>query len=150
MNQKLEEIIEEMRDIGDMLIPYNWPQNHPRFEVELNPLKIRHIEIDGYSLVVHFNRADYNDNMLESLQIFSERSPFVPFALVFELGKRFLGGHHLYLIEIYKENRKIYCWTMTTDKTGRPIPSVQKDLAEYCEYDGQGYYYLPTSAMNFH
>lgn len=150
MFQNIDDLVEEMKNIGDILVPYNWPQNDPKLENDLNSLKTRFFDIDGYSLVVHFSRADYKTHFLETLQIMGDKAPFLPFCLVSKLGRRFLGSHHLYLVELIKNNRKIYCWTVHLDRNGRPIEPVHKQKSQFCEYDGFGYYYLNTSQVNFY
>ena len=149
-SQNIDDLVEEMKGVGDILVPYNWPQNDPKLENDLNSLKTRFAEIDGYNLVVHFSRADYKTHYLETLQVMGEKAPFLPFCVVARLGRKFLGSHHLYLVELIKDNRKIYCWTVHLDKTGRPIPPIHKQKTQYCEYDGFSYYYLNTNQVNFY
>lgn len=144
------ETIEEMKNLGDTLVPYNWPQNNPRLEGDLNLIKTRQIEFEGYSIIVHFSRADHDSTYVETLQIFGSKVPFLPFDMVVRLGKLFLGSAHLSLVEFIKENRKIYCWTVTLDKEGRPIPAVNAPRTESCLYDNWRYEYLYPHQVNFY
>ena len=146
----LNQIIDEMKVVGDMLVPYNYPKHDPRLESDIAVLKTRVVDVDGYSVVLHFSRADYGDHFQETLQIFGEKAPFLPFCLVANLGKRFLGEHELYLVELLKDNRKIYCWTISLDKTGKPIPPVVSLQVEDCTYDGFAYHYMYPSQVNFY
>ncbi|RDJ35353.1 MAG: hypothetical protein DWQ19_11095 [Crenarchaeota archaeon] len=152
MNKKipLEQLVDEMKMIGDMLTPYNWPQNDPILENDISVLKTRSIDIDGYSVLIHFSRSDYGSHFVETLQVFGDKASFLPFCLVAKLGQKFLGGHNLYLVEIIRDNRKIYCWTVTLDKTGKPIkPPIPLQTTD-CEYDGLRYNYMYPSQVNFH
>lgn len=146
----LDDIIDEMKTVGDSLVPYNWPQNDPRLENDLHSLKSRYVEIDGYSLVLHFSRADYGSHYLETLQVVGEKVPFLPFCLVARLGKKFLGSAHLYLVELIRDNRKIYCWSVTLNKEGKPIPPVHKQPHDKCEYEGFKYQYIYPASVNFY
>lgn len=147
----LSQVIDEMKAIGDMLVPHNYPSKTSKSENDILALKTRVISIDGYSVGIYFSRADYKDFFIETLQVFGEKAPFLPFCIVVELGKRFLGGHHLYLVEVIRNEQKVYCWTIYLDKDGRPIPSVVPiKKVEDCTYDGFQYQYLYPSAVNFH
>ncbi len=146
----LIDVIEEMKKVGDYLVPYNWPQNNPELEADLHSLKSRVIDVDGYSIMIHFNRADYTTHYVETLQIMAERYPFLPFSLVSYIGKKFLGEHQLYLVELVKDNRKIYCWTITLDKNGKPIEPQSKLRSETCDYEGFEYEYMQPSQVNFY
>ncbi len=146
----LDQIIDEMKTLGDYLVPYNWPQHDPALEDDITVLKTRVIDIDGYTVVIHFNRADYGNHYVETLQVFGEKASFLPFCLVAKLGQKFLGGHHLYLVELIRDNRKIYCWTITLDKKGRPIAPKVPVKVEDCIYDGFQYRYMYPSQVNFH
>lgn len=148
----LNKIVEEMRSLGETLTPYNWPKDDTQMENFLNVLKVRFVMFQGYDLALHYNRSDYDDYYSETLQIFSEKYPFLPFTVVAHLGKSFLGQEHLYLVEILKDHKKIYCWSLTTDKGGKPmIPPYHNDLeTEDCTYEGFSYKYLYPDQLNFH
>ncbi len=146
----LDQVIDEMKTIGDVLVPYNYPRNDPLLENDIVVLKTRIIEIDGYSVGLHFNRADYGEYYVETLQIYGEKASFLPFCLVAKLGQKFLGGYHLYLVELIREDHKIYCWTITLDKGGRPIEPRMPIKFEDCNYDGFQYHYMYPSQVNFH
>jgi len=146
----LNQIIEEMKNVADILVPYNYPKHDPRLENDIAVLKTRVVEVDGYTVVLHFSRADYGSHFQETLQIFGEKSAFLPFCLVASLGKKFLGEHELYLVELLKDNRKIYCWTISLDKEGKPISPEVPMKAEDCSYDGFAYHYMYPSQVNFY
>lgn len=146
----LEQLIEEMKNVGDFLVPYNWPKNNPNLEDDINILKIRHIDFCGYDIVINFNRADYGDYYVETFQLYGEKIPFLPFSLVAELGKRFLGSHKLSLTEIIKSDKKLYCWIVYLDKSGKPIKPVYKQDVDKCVYDGFVYNYVYPSQVNYY
>lgn len=150
MIENVDQVIDQMKTIGDRLVEYNWPQGPPQLEQHINVLKMRDLDVDGYPVTVHFGRADYDKSYLETLQIMSRNGVFLPFHLVAKLGKKFLGSHHLYLVEVFKDGRKIYCWTVTLDKHGRPIDPPNQQYAEDCVYDGFKYRYMYPQHVNFY
>ena len=90
-----DEKIELLRNLSDHLVDYNFPLSPMDFEYDIACLKKTEVDVDGYSLVIHFNRAYYNNYYLETLQIFNKYAPFLPFSLVAKLAKKALGGYHL-------------------------------------------------------
>jgi hypothetical protein len=147
---KLDEIVDDVRAMGDMLIPYNFPKVKPPIgEDDLAFFKERECLIDGYPVVLHYHKSDYDKHLMETLQVYGKNSPFLPFCVVVKLGKAFLGPHHLSLVELFKDNRKIYCWSLCVDRRGRPIPSPYDVQTEQCHYEGFDYLYLQPNQVNF-
>lgn len=146
---KLNDIIRNVRALGEMLIPYNFPQSLSKMEDDLAIFKEREIIIDGYPIILHYQKADYEKYFLESLQIYGTNSPFLPFNLICKLGKRFLGSKYLSLVEIFKENRKIYIWSVCVNKDGKSIPSPEELVTEECEFEGFNYLYMQPSQIEF-
>lgn len=145
----LSQVVDEMKNVGDMLVPYNYPLKDRNIEHDVATLKTRVISIDGYSVGLYFSRADYGEFYIETLHIFGDKCPFLPFCMVADLGKKFLGNHHLYLIEVIRNERKVYVWTVYLDKRGRPIPPIIPiKKVEDCTYDGFQYHYM-YSKSNF-
>lgn len=149
---KLDEIIDRIRNMGNLLIPYNFPLGEPSWEDDLNFLKLTECTVDGYNIILHFSKAKYEDHYLETLQIMSRDTPFLPFGLIVKLAQKILGGHHLSLVEMLRGNRKIYCWTLLVDKTGRPKKSniENSENVERCVYEGFEYGYIDPTTVNFY
>jgi len=146
----LDETIQEIRDLGDVLMPFNWPQNDPKLENDLSYLKYRQVCVDGYSFSIHFSRGDFATHFIETVQIVSEKTPFIPFATVQKVARKILGEAHLYLVELFERNRKIYCWTVTLDRAGRPRSPMKKRRSSKCQYNGFSYRYMDRSQMKFY
>ena len=144
------DVLETLRIVSQHLVPYTFPMAPAEFEEDIAPLKKQEIEVDGYSIIVHFNKADYKRYYLESLQILGKHSPFLPFHLVVKLAQRMLGGHHLSLVEFYQDSRKVYCWSVCVDKQGKPMPSPIEDETQPCEFEGFEYAYMQASQLNFY
>lgn len=150
MDKSLGKHIEEMRGLGEVLVKYNFPKAPSEWEDDLNVLKMRELIIDGYYVLAHYSKADYGDHFLETLQVLGKNCPFLPFFLVCKLAKRFLGERELSLLEFVRDNRKIYCWTLTLDMENNPIPSPFDPEVKRCVYEGLEYGYMQPSQVNFH
>jgi len=142
----LDETIEEMRVVADRLVFHTWPQVPMRQEAEIDTLKQRQIVVDGYDLLLHFNRADYNACRVESLEICGLYTPFLPMYLVCKVAAKFLGGHELKYAEAFKNGRKVYLWTVAVDERGCPIPLDHSRLRRG-EYQGFRYSYVSTELL---
>lgn len=148
--ENLDEIIKGMKALGEVLIPFNYPKvPFDSNEDEIGIFKMRNVTIDGYSLLLHYNKSDYDGYFIESLQIHSNGCPFLPFNLICKIGKRFLGSKCLSLIEIFKDHKKIYVWSVCTDKYNNPVEIPNKDTVEECEYEGLHYCYLQSNEVDF-
>jgi hypothetical protein len=147
--KELDAAIEHIRNVGEQLVPYNFPQADPQLEDEMGILKTQELCVDGYHIIIHFSKAFHNDYYLETLQILGKKVPFLPFNLVVKLAKKFLGSHHLSLSEILRDNRKIYCWTITVDAEGHPLPSAHEE-AKFLEFEGFEYAYIDAQFINFY
>lgn len=145
----LSEIVEVMTGIGEVLVPFNFPKAPITLEDHLGIFKARDAEIDGYPLFLHYQKSDYNEYYIETLQIHNRRGPFLPFNLICKIGTKFLGTLNLSLIEIFRENRKIYIWSKCTDKKGHTIAVPNNSESETCEYEGLQYLYMQPSDVDF-
>lgn len=146
----LKLISKQMRRMSNILVPYTYPKNDPRLEDDISWMKTRSLDIDGYSVIISFNRADYEDYFLETFQIFGATTTFLPFHLVVKLAKIFLGTDKLSLVEIFKGYRKIYCWTVWLNKEGEPINAPNAKESETCEFEGLKYLYMSVDQFNLY
>lgn len=147
---KFDEKIEMMRNVSESLVPYNFPSGPVELEYYIAPLKRCEVEVDGYSVVFHLNRAKYNDHYLETFQVHNKYAPFLPFHLVAKLARKVLGGHHLSLVEFYQGEHKIYCWSVCLDDRGRPIDSPIKEKSKPVEFEGFKYVYITPEQLNLY
>jgi hypothetical protein len=148
--QSLEDIIEEMRSVGDLIIDHNFPKMPVLMEDDLIIFKQREVVIDGYSVTVNYQKSDYGDIFMETLQIYGTNSPFLPFNLICKLGKRFLGSHNLSLVELFKDNKKIYIWTVWVDEQGKPCDPPYEIETEECVFEGLQYSYMQPNQVDFY
>ena len=122
MRKPLDDVGEEMEAVAKRLTNFTFPRIPPWEEIDTDCLKVRNLVIDGYDIIIHLSRADYQDCDVESLEICSPLSPFLPMYLVCKIGAKFLGSHNLKYAELFRNGRKIYVWTVALDERGRPIP----------------------------
>jgi hypothetical protein len=148
--RRADSVIDGLRRMGDVLVPYNFPRAHVDFEEDISDFKRADIDADGYSIILHYNKADYGRYYLETAQILAKHAPFLPFHLVVKLARKILGGHCLSLVEFYQENRKIYCWSVCLTKDGKPVPSPTDRKSLSCEFEGFTYKYMHPSQLNFY
>jgi hypothetical protein len=149
-HEKLDTIVKNMRSFGEFLVPYNFPRASQKDEEAVNCPKTQDVHVDGYNLILHYSKAGYEANYVETLQVLGKYSPFLPFSLVCKIGKRFLGEDYLSLVEIFRENRKIYCWTKITDLDGTAVPGPHQSDLERCIYEGFSYLLMHPSNVNFY
>ncbi len=148
---QIDEHVKRMRAMGEILVSYNFPKVKPEEEDAVSVLKERDIVADGYDLCCHYSKSDYGEYLMEMVQVFGRNTPFLPFCLVCKLGRKFLGDKHLSLVEIYRHNRKMYCWTVAVDRDGKPIPSpFQETKYEDHEFQGFRYRLMNPKTVNFY
>lgn len=144
----LADKIKTIKDFGKSISKYNYPLAPSSMEDVLIPIKLMPLEVDGYSLLVHYNRADHGKFYLDAFQVYSKNAVFLPFNLVLKLGILFLGKENLYLMEIYAGVKKVYCWMTYYDTDEN---SVEMNLpGKTQEYGGISYKLLPPSEVNIY
>ena len=150
-SDSLEKVVAEMKALSEVLVPYNFPS--PRFnddEDDLGIFKSRFLFVDGYPIFIYYQKSDYNEYFVHTLQIHGAKSPFLPFNLICKVGKAFLGSTHLSLIEIFKEHKKIYIWSLCSDKSNNILEMPDSGSVEQCEFEGLRYTYVQPSAVDFY
>lgn len=148
--KNLDEHVMEMKNLGEVLISHSHPQVPIHDDQIINVLKMRDIYVDGYYLVTHYNKCDYNTHYLQTLQIFSKNTPFLPFNLVCKIAKRFLGEEFLSLVEVFANGKRVYCWTLISDRKGNPILNPECENGEGCNYRGFEYVQMNPKYVNFY
>jgi hypothetical protein len=150
IQSKLDDIVKEMKSLGEVLVPFNYPLKPiSSWEDDLAIFKMREVTIDGYQIFIHYQKSDYTEYLIETLQIHNMKHPFLPFYIVSKLGKRFFGKDYLSLIEIYKEHRKIYIWSVCSDRNGNKVPIPNQTDTEMCEFEGLQYLYMQPKNIDF-
>lgn len=135
----LDSLIEDVKKIEDISKPSNIISQEQE-----DQLKSKIVEIDGYTVVFLFKREIDGPFCLESLHLKSLHFKYLPFHIVAKLGKKFLGKHHLRLVERMVDDKKTYEWRIIVDRTGRPVEVELYDhiAFEECVYDDFHYTYI--------
>lgn len=149
-NKTLDEHIAEMKNLGDVLMQYNFPRKPAHEESEINILKLRDVVVDGYDVTLHYNKSDHRDYYVCTLQVLSKNTPFLPFSLVCKIAKRFLGSSNVSLVQIFTEGRRVCCWTVVSDKNGKPIQGPHYEKGEGRVYEGFEYVQVNPEYINFY
>lgn len=146
MLKNFDMIVDRVKKMGEVLLPYNYPLTTPAEEDEISVLKVTEMLVDGYEIMLHYSKNFYKDHYLETMQVLSKSSPFLPFNLVVKLAKKFFGNDHISLVEVLKEGKKIYCWTRIVDLSGNILEySIEK---ERLEFEGFEYDYVSPNNIN--
>lgn len=127
----IKQCVTEMKDLSEILVPLTYPKADFKIEQDILLFKQRTVVFDGYELIVCYSKADYGKYFLESLQLQSTYAPFLPFIVVCKLGRAFLGENHICYIEFFKNNRKVYCWTLKTKNNKSLAPSKKMKTVVY-------------------
>lgn len=138
--------VKRIKNFGEMLIPYNTPEN----EYDMGVMKTEEIVVDGYEMIVYYTKSKFETHCTEIVQIWGKYAVFLPFFVVCKLVKAFFGDEHLSLVELFKDNRKIYCWAVNCNLHGEPIPYPYQREAEECKFEDLKYHYMNQSQVNFY
>lgn len=113
----LEENVKNIKFLSELLEPYSFPKGDAADEIILFPLKQRVLNIDGYEVLVFFNKCQYEDYILETVQVYGRYFSFLPFNIVIKVYKLFfdvlIPAYSSVFNKIYKDIsslRKTYIW----------------------------------------
>lgn len=150
MSKYIQETIDRMKRLGEMMASKTFPNCNLGEDEDLILLKSTEILVDGYTIILFYSVSDYSDNKIKTLQVYSKNYNFLPFNIVCKMAKKFLGDKYISLLEIFTNNRKIYCWTMVCDKQDNPIMNhydgnyIQKEFGDF------NYYLMEPDKINFY
>ena len=134
--KRLFKTIKEMQSLATQLIPHTFPQVEFSEEQHVLCLKKRTTTIDGYEVILCYSDAQYKEYLLSSLQIQPIHGPFLPFAVVCKVARAFFGSRNLSYIEFFRNNKKVYCWTIKAREGKRLLPGKKTKPGSY-----EGFYF---------
>lgn len=109
----------------------------------------KEIIIDGYKVLLIIKKENYDNYVLKIVQIIGT-FPFLPFNLITKIATKFLGKEHLSLVEVFKENKKIYIWYCCFNpENEKSIPSVYESDGDYIKYNDITYQYIDPKQVDF-
>jgi hypothetical protein len=144
--KNINDTVKEMKTLADSLSSFSFPKVSLKKEKDVLILKQRSIILDGYFIALCLSKSDYGNFFLESLQIQSEYSSFLPFNIVCKLGKVFLGEKDLAYTEFFKENKKIYFWSI---KTKDGLIFNTEENSEIINYEGFKFFIMNKDGYDF-
>lgn len=144
--KNIKETVKEMKALSDLLAISSFPKVSLKKEKDVLILKQRSIILDGYYIALCLSKSDYGEFFLESLQIQSEYSSFLPFNVICKLGKIFFGEKHLSYTEFFKENKKIYFWSI---KTKDDLILNIEEKSKIINYEGFKFYIMNKDGYDF-
>lgn len=138
MFRDLNRIVNDLKRASELIINFTYPKSSTIEEANYDFLRSSRACIDGFLLNIYYTKSDYDIHFFETVQIVGEYSPFIPFHIIFKVGKAFFGEENLTLSEFYQKNRKVYCWNMVVSKNGTQMSS---DLlnGQKCDFEGCKY-----------
>ncbi len=136
--------------MGDLLVEKSFPISSPIDEEAISILKQRIITVDGYEITLYFNKCKYKNNIiLNTVQIYSRNTSYLPFRLLCRIAKLFFGNEEPGFINLADpknygspEARQVYIWTVYYDKNGIVSFKENSIFSELirCEFEGFVYY----------
>ncbi len=133
-NYTFDEIVEQMHGVAGMLVEYTYPINDRDCDWDILPLKERQTRVDGYDVRLVLSKARYDDLWLETLQIWSEYSLYLPFNVVVKIARKFFGDELLSLNEILLSKKKRYCWSIFHKDGKRVLPIEDEDIRKFEDF----------------
>ena len=153
--------VSEMKALANQLIPYSFPIGSAEDEETISWMKQREITIDGYDVIVYFNKCQYEDVLMENLQVFGKYFSFLPFTLVCKVARKYVGERELSFVEVLHNRRsseesvmdqytrKIYIWTVYYNLDGEPIPNPYIKKGTDSSYDGLRFSHVDRQRISF-
>lgn len=150
MNDHIQKTIDRMKKLGETLSSKTFPNCEIGEDEDLILLKSTEILIDGYTLILFYSVSDYHDHKIKTLQIYSKNHHFLPFNVVCKMAKKFLGEKYISLIELFVNNRKVYCWASICDEKDNPVMNPYSNQYTEKEFEDFNYFLMETDKINFY
>lgn len=145
MNENIKKAVDCMKAMSDELIQYTFPKVSFEEEHKVLCLKQRVVCFDGYEVILCYSKADYKQYMLETLQIQSLKTSFLPFNVICKIGKLFMGKDNLSYIDFFRNNNKVYCWVIKSFENKKLLPGKRSRLTNY---EGFKFYLLHPKSVD--
>src|SRR4051812_24901862 len=94
------ETVAQMKRLARVLMPYSFPARSTTDEEDITVLKQRDLTVDGSPLLAYHSVTSFDGLELETAQVISKYTTFLPFYVVCKVGVMFLGRDHLNLVEL--------------------------------------------------
>ena len=149
LNEIFDKKCDQVRLLADVLKKYSLPNNSKEFDEELLLIKKSEIFFDGYNLIFHFTKTDYDNYTLENLQVYSKDFSILPFNVPFKFAKTFFKDlNNVSYLESEVENIRVYCWMFLKNQKDNSILLPIKDFSKVFNTDGVRYFYITMPFFN--
>lgn len=143
LNEIFDQKSTQLKLLADVLKKYSSPYNSKELENELLLLKKSEIFFDGYSLIYHFTKTNYEHYVLENLQVYSKDFPILPFCVPFKFAKSFFGDiQNISYLESEVDGIRVYCWMFLRKIKDNKILLPMKNYSKAISQDGVRFFYI--------
>lgn len=151
LNEIFDKKTEQLKLLAEVLKKYSFSFNNQEFENEMLLLKKSEICFDGYNLIFHYTKSNYESYILENLQVYARDFSILPFNVPFKFAKSFFKDiNNISYLESEVDNKRVYCWIYLRKKNNSseillPIKEFSKSLS----YDGIDFFYIMLPFLDF-
>lgn len=143
LNELFDQKSMQLKLLADVLKKYSSPYNNKQLESELLFLKKTEICFDGYNIVFHFTKTNYESYVLENLQVYSKDFPILPFCVPFKFAQSFYGDiQDISYLESELDGIRVYCWMFLRKIKDNKILLPVKNYSKVIEQDGVRVFYI--------
>ena len=144
----LDVTIKRMKKLAKSFVNLTFPHSKGD-DQDLVLLKSSDVLIDGDTVIIFFSTSDYTDHLVKTFQIYPKNHSFLPFHLVCKMAKKFLGEQHVSLLEVFSNNKKLYCWSVVTNLDEEPIENPNNSNGEKREFEKFNFQVMYPEEVNF-
>ena len=150
LNEIFDKKIDQLKVLADVLEKYSHHNNCKEFEKELLLLKKSEIFFDGYNLVFHFSKTNYENYTLDNLQVYSRDFSILPFDVPFKFAQSFYKDiNNVSYLESEVDSVRVYCWMLLKNKKDNsfllPVDEYSKKFTKH----GIKYFYIEIPYFDF-
>jgi hypothetical protein len=144
----LDATIKRMKKLAKNFIHLTFPCSNGD-DQDLVLLKSAEVLVDGYTIIIFYSISDYKDHLVKTFQIYPKNHSFLPFHIVCKMAKKFLGDKHVSLLEMFNNNKKLYCWSVVTNLDEEPIENPYSTNSEKREFEKFNFSIMYPEEVNF-
>lgn len=150
LNEIFDQKSTQLKLLADVLKKYSSPYNSKELEDQLLLIKKNEICFDGYNLIYHFTKTNYENHVLENLQVYSKDFPILPFYVTFKFAKSFYQDiEHVSYLESEVDNIRVYCWMFLRKTKDNKVLLPVKNYSKTIDQDGVKLFYITLPFFDF-
>ena len=150
LNEIFDQKSTQLKLLADVLKKYSSPYNSKELDNQLLLLKKNEICFDGYNLIYHFTKTNYENYILENLQVYSKDFPILPFCVPFKFAQCFYQDiKNVSYLESEIDNIRVYCWMFLRKIKDNKILLPVKNYSKTISQDGVKFFYITLPFFDF-